>query len=98
MKIPWETFERETIGHLRALVRLNTTNPPGNERIAADYLASALGAEAIPAVIAESAPTRSNLIARIEGSDSELAPLMLSSHTDVVPVEAARWSRDPFGG
>ncbi|MBE3603647.1 M20/M25/M40 family metallo-hydrolase [bacterium] len=98
MKIPWETFERETIDHLRALVRLNTTNPPGNERIAADYLAAALGAEAIPTVIAESAPTRSNLIARIEGSDSELAPLMLSSHTDVVPVEAARWSHDPFGG
>lgn len=98
MKIPWETFERETISHLRALVRLDTTNPPGNERIAADYLAAALGAEAIPAVIAERAPTRSNLIARIEGSDSELAPLMLSSHTDVVPVEAARWSHDPFGG
>jgi acetylornithine deacetylase/succinyl-diaminopimelate desuccinylase-like protein len=98
MKISWEAFERETIDHLRALVRLNTTNPPGNERIAADYLAAALGAEAIPAVIAESAPTRSNLVARIEGSDSELAPLMLSSHTDVVPVEAARWSHDPFGG
>ncbi len=98
MKIPWETFERETIDHLRALLRLNTTNPPGNERIAADYLAAALGAEAIQAVIAESAPARSNLIARIEGSDPELAPLMLSSHTDVVPVEAARWARDPFGG
>ncbi len=98
MKIPWETFERETIDHLRALVRLDTTNPPGNERIAADYLAAALGAEAIPAVIAEGAPTRSNLIARIEGRDPELSPLMLSSHTDVVPVEAARWSRDPFGG
>ncbi len=98
MKIPWESFERRTIDHLRALVRLNTTNPPGNERLAADYLAAELGGAGIDPVIVEAAPTRANLIARIPGHDPTLAPLMLSSHTDVVPVEAARWSRDPFGG
>lgn len=98
MKIPWETFERQIIGQLRALIRLNTTNPPGNERIAADYLAAELGHEGIELAIVEAAPGRANLIARIAGSDPALAPLMLSSHTDVVPVEAARWSRDPFGG
>ncbi len=98
MKIPWETFERETIGQLRALIRLNTTNPPGNERIAADYLAAELGGAGIEPAIVEAVPDRANLIARIAGSDPALAPLMLSSHTDVVPVEAARWSRDPFGG
>lgn len=98
MKIPWETFERETIDQLRALIRLNTANPPGNERIAADYLAAELGGAGIEPAIVEAAPDRANLIARIAGSDPALAPLMLSSHTDVVPVEAARWSRDPFGG
>ncbi|MGH7840539.1 MAG: M20/M25/M40 family metallo-hydrolase [Steroidobacteraceae bacterium] len=97
MKTPWASFERETLDNLRALIRYDTTNPPGNERRAADYLASALTAAGLPATIVEAAPTRANLIARLDGSDRALGPLMLSSHTDVVPVEAARWSRAPFG-
>jgi len=96
MRIPWESFEQETLDNLRALIRLNTTNPPGNERIAADYLAAALAREGIEYATVESAPTRANLIARIPGRDRSKPPLMLSSHTDVVPVEAARWSRPPF--
>jgi acetylornithine deacetylase/succinyl-diaminopimelate desuccinylase-like protein len=97
MKTPWANFERETLDNLRALIRLDTSNPPGNERCAADYLAFALTAAGLPATIVEAAPTRANLIARIRGIDRALGPLMLSSHTDVVPVEAARWSRAPFG-
>jgi len=97
MKIAWESFERETLDHLRALIRLDTTNPPGNERIAADYLGAALGREAIESVTVEPQPTRANLIARIAGRDRARPPLMLSSHTDVVPVEAGRWTREPFG-
>src|SRR5579863_523252 len=97
MKTPWASFERETLDNLRALIRLDTTNPPGNERCAADYLASALTAAGLPATIVEAAPTRANLIARLGGNDRALGPLMLSSHTDVVPVEASRWSHAPFG-
>lgn len=96
MKTAWEAFERETLEHLRGLIRLNTINPPGNEQLAADYLAHALGAAGIEPVIITPAPSRANLIARLPGRDRSLPPLMLSSHTDVVPVEAARWSRDPF--
>lgn len=94
MRTPWESVEREALEHLRALIRRDTVNPPGNERIAADLLASALGAEGIGSVVLEKEPTRANLIARLEGGSE--APLMLSSHTDVVPVEPARWSRAPF--
>lgn len=97
MKQAWETFERETIDHLRALVRLDTTNPPGNERIAADYLDAAFARESIECATIEPKPTRVNLVARVAGSDRSRPPLMLSSHTDVVGVEAGRWSRDPFG-
>ena len=89
MKIPWDNFERETIDHLRALVRLDTTNPPGNERLAADYLGAALGREAIECVTVEPQPTRTNLVARVAGRDRSRPSLMLSSHTDVVPVEAS---------
>ncbi|MBF6560486.1 MAG: M20/M25/M40 family metallo-hydrolase [Candidatus Binataceae bacterium] len=97
MTISWNSFEREALDHLRALVRLDTANPPGNERLAADYLRAALEREAIAAVTIEPQPSRANLIARIAGSDRTNPPLMLSSHTDVVPVEAASWTRDPFG-
>jgi acetylornithine deacetylase/succinyl-diaminopimelate desuccinylase-like protein len=97
MRIPWESFQRETLDHLRALIRLDTTNPPGNERIAADYIAAALWRDGVEPTRIEPAPLRTNLVARVAGRDRAKAPLMLSSHTDVVPVEAARWTRAPFG-
>ena len=97
MRTSWDSFERETLDHLCALVRLDTTNPPGNERIAADYIADALGAHGISSVIRESAPARASLVAQIAGTDSSKGRLLLSSHTDVVPVERDGWSREPFG-
>ncbi|MGH7933525.1 MAG: M20/M25/M40 family metallo-hydrolase [Candidatus Binataceae bacterium] len=97
MRTSWASFEQETLENLRALVRLDTTNPPGNERIAADYLAAALRREGIESTIIESASTRANLTARLDGRYPSMGALMLSSHTDVVPVEAARWTRAPFG-
>src|SRR5229473_6955196 len=98
MRTPWERFERETLGNLQALIRLDTTNPPGNERRAADFIAHGLIAAAIETTIIEPQPTRANLIARFPGRDQTRPPLMLSSHTDVVPVESRRWTRSPFGG
>jgi acetylornithine deacetylase/succinyl-diaminopimelate desuccinylase-like protein len=96
MRTTWEKFEQETLAHLRELIMLDTTNPPGNERLATDYLAAALKRDAVDPIIVESAPMRANLIARLAGRDPAKPPLMLSSHTDVVPVEAARWTRPPF--
>jgi len=96
MKTAWHSFEQETLDHLRALIRLNTTNPPGNEQIAAAYLARALGETGIEPVMIAPEPDRTNLIVRLSGRDRSAPPLMLSSHTDVVPVEAGRWTREPF--
>ena len=98
MALPWAAVEREALSSLRDLVRLDTSNPPGNERIAADYIGSALGQHGIDAIVREGVPTRANLVARIKGRDSTKAPLLLSSHTDVVPVETDGWSRPPFSG
>ena len=97
LRTPWDSFEREVLEYLRALIRFDTSNPPGNERLATDFIAATLGAEGIASVVLEKEPTRANLVARLKG-DAGAAPLMLSSHTDVVPVETARWSRAPFGG
>ncbi len=96
MRTPWDTFERETLANLRELIRLDTTNPPGNERIATDFIAATLGRCGIEATVIESAPARASLIARVAGRDRAKPPLMLSSHTDIVPVEAERWTHPPF--
>jgi acetylornithine deacetylase/succinyl-diaminopimelate desuccinylase-like protein len=96
MRTPWDTFEQETLANLRELIRLDTTNPPGNERIATDFIAATLGRCGIEAAVIESAPARASIIARLAGRDRAKPPLMLSSHTDVVPVEAERWTHPPF--
>lgn len=98
MKLSWQSFEQETLDNLRALIRLDTSNPPGNERLAADFMAGVLARAGVASVLCEAEPGRTNLVARIKGGDGANAPLMLSAHTDVVPVEAERWSRAPFGG
>ena len=55
MRISWQTIQQEALDRLRALIRLDTSNPPGNERIAVDYLAEVLGAHGIDSVIREGA-------------------------------------------
>jgi acetylornithine deacetylase/succinyl-diaminopimelate desuccinylase-like protein len=87
----------EAVEHLRALLRLDTTNPPGNERPAIDHIAAALRREGIEPRILEPAPGRANLVARLRG-DGSAPPLLLTSHVDVVTAEPARWTHGPFSG
>ncbi len=83
--------------HLQNLIRLNTSNPPGNEILAAQYLSGVLGQAGYEPEIVESAPGRGSVVARFRGDGSQ-RPLLLYNHLDVVPVERDQWSRDPFGG
>lgn len=83
------------VRRLQDLIRIDTTNPPGNERAACDYLAAVLTGAGIPFQILESAPGRANLVARLKG-DGSLPPLLLTSHLDVVPAERERWRCQPF--
>jgi len=85
------------ITHLQNLIRLNTTNPPGNEILAANYLAGHLQQAGYETSVIESAPGRGNVITRFKGSGDK-RPLLLYNHLDVVPVETDQWSHDPFGG
>ena len=85
------------IEYLRALVRFDTTSPPGNERIATDYIAAILASEGIESTVVESAPTRANLVARLKAENPTGRPVMLMGHTDVVSVERDKWDHDPFG-
>lgn len=85
------------VEYLQALVRLDTTSPPGNERQATDYIAALLAAEGIESTVVESAPTRANLVARLKADNPTGKPVMLMGHTDVVSVERDKWDHDPFG-
>jgi acetylornithine deacetylase/succinyl-diaminopimelate desuccinylase-like protein len=82
---------------LQDLIRIDTTNPPGLEMKACQYLAAIFDREKIPCKILESEPGRANLVARLKGNGA-LKPLLLTSHLDVVPVEREHWRFDPFGG
>jgi acetylornithine deacetylase/succinyl-diaminopimelate desuccinylase-like protein len=95
--IDWEAVRDEVTGHLQALLRLNTVNPPGNEIQAADYLAGVVRQAGLEPVVVESAPGRGNLVVRLRGSGGG-RPVMLMGHTDVVSVEPEKWTHDPFAG
>jgi acetylornithine deacetylase/succinyl-diaminopimelate desuccinylase-like protein len=91
----WSHMSDETVHQLQALIRLDTTNPPGREILAAEYLAKLLRAEGLEPVVLESAPGRGNLVVRLRGS-GEAAPLLLYGHLDVVGAEPAHWQHPPF--
>ena len=87
----------ETIERLQALIRFDTTNPPGNELELAKYLVKALEGAGIQTTLLEPAPNRAAVIARLKGNGSK-RPVMLMAHMDVVGVEREKWSVDPFAG
>jgi acetylornithine deacetylase/succinyl-diaminopimelate desuccinylase-like protein len=96
----WDAATQETVQNLACLIRLETVNPPGNESLAVAAIKEILDREGVSSgdlAILESAPRRANLIVRLHG-DGSRQPLLLSGHTDVVPVEPEHWSRAPFGG
>src|ERR1700674_5250929 len=91
---------KEAQGWLADLVRINTSNPPGNELAAAKYVAGILEKEGITPEILEVTPGRSAVVARLRSSamaDPSKA-LLLVAHMDVVPVDKSKWSVDPFAG
>jgi len=94
--IDWSKPKTEVLQHLRGLIQIDTTTPPGNETKAVEYLKRALEAEGIPVKTFALDPNRGNLVARIKGNGSR-RPLLLMAHTDVVPVQPAKWPVDPFG-
>jgi acetylornithine deacetylase/succinyl-diaminopimelate desuccinylase-like protein len=82
---------------LQELIRVDTTNPPGNETAAAEVLQAYLGGSGVEVELYARIPERANLVARIPGR-SDGPKLLFLSHTDVVLADAAEWSADPFGG
>ncbi|MCL6481013.1 MAG: M20/M25/M40 family metallo-hydrolase [Firmicutes bacterium] len=99
-RVDLDKLSEEALEWLAGLIRIDTTNPPGNELAAARYLAEILRREGLRAEVFESAPGRGIVIARLQAGaipDPSRA-LLLVGHTDVVGVEPEHWSTNPFGG
>jgi acetylornithine deacetylase/succinyl-diaminopimelate desuccinylase-like protein len=96
-QIDWHGVRDEATEILSNYIRINTTNPPGNEMEAARYLEGILRREGIESSIYEPARRRANLMAVVPGEKRGNA-LVLLNHMDVVPVEKDKWDLNPFGG
>lgn len=93
--IDWPAIDEETMRHFQALVRLDTSDPPGGELPAVEYLKRVLEADGIETKVFSVEPNRPNLVARIKGNGSK-RPLLVMGHTDVVNVDAKKWKHGPF--
>ena len=89
-------FEAETIQHFQALLKIDTSSPPGNETKAVDYLKSVFEKEGIPYQVFAKDPSRANIVARIKGNGKK-RPILILGHTDVVTIDPTKWTHPPFG-
>src|SRR5689334_20559824 len=88
---------REAEANLVNYLRIDTSNPPGNESAGARFLQQLLTKEGIDARLVGDDPARQSVYARLASGSNEKA-LLLLHHIDVVPADAARWTKPPFGG
>src|SRR5258706_6318058 len=94
--VDWTRQKAEILRHYRSLVQIDTSNPPGNETKAVEYLKKVFDSEGIPSKVFALEPARANLVARLKGNGKK-RPLLLMAHTDVVGVQREKWPVDPFG-
>ncbi|WP_299538269.1 M20/M25/M40 family metallo-hydrolase [uncultured Streptomyces sp.] len=91
----------EAVAFTSDLIRIDTTNRGGGdcrERPAAEYVAERLAAAGLEPTLLERTPGRTNVVARIAGTDPAADALLVHGHLDVVPAEAADWTVHPFSG
>ena len=93
--VDWTKLESETFDHFTSLIRIDTSNPPGDETKAVNYLKPILDRAGIATEVFALDPSRANLVARIKGNGSK-RPIIIMGHTDVVGVQRDKWPVDPF--
>jgi acetylornithine deacetylase/succinyl-diaminopimelate desuccinylase-like protein len=93
--IDWAKVNPEILRHYSALLKIDTSSPPGNETKAVDYLKGVLDREGIAYQVFAMEANRANLVARVKGNGSK-RPIIVMGHTDVVGVQRDKWTLDPF--
>lgn len=91
----WTKIEEETLRHFQAILRIDSSDPPGNEAPVVEYLKAVLEREGIETKIFANDPNRPNLVARLRGNGKK-RPVLIMGHTDVVKVDPAKWTHPPF--
>jgi acetylornithine deacetylase/succinyl-diaminopimelate desuccinylase-like protein len=92
---PQDAMAARARRYLAAMIRLNTTNPPGHETRVARYIKGVLDSDGVPCELLGGDPARLNVVARL-GSSGKRRPLLLMAHSDVVPADQAQWSVPAF--
>jgi acetylornithine deacetylase/succinyl-diaminopimelate desuccinylase-like protein len=95
--IAWPPYQDETVQLMREYLRINTSNPPGNELAAAEFFHGLFERAGIPNTIYPYAPGRADFCAILKG-DGTLRPLILLNHMDVVQADPNSWRLPPFSG
>ncbi len=93
--LDWAKIEEETMRHFQAILRIDSSDPPGHEAPVVAYLKSVLNREGIETKIFALDPKRPNLVARLRGNGKK-RPILIMGHTDVVSVDPAKWKHPPF--
>jgi acetylornithine deacetylase/succinyl-diaminopimelate desuccinylase-like protein len=91
----WTKVNEETLRHYQTIIRFDTTDPPGHEAPAADYIRQILEAEGIPTKVFALESKRPNVVARLKGTGRK-RPLLIMGHTDTVNVDPSKWKFGPF--
>jgi acetylornithine deacetylase/succinyl-diaminopimelate desuccinylase-like protein len=95
--VDWDAIGEESSRYLVDLVRIDSSNPPGNETRVAEYLQAILRGEGLQPSLHALDPDRANLVVRYKGNGSK-RPILIMGHTDVVGVQADKWTEPPFDG
>ena len=93
--IPWPYYQDMAVDLMRQYLRINTSNPPGNEIETARFFKTIFDKYGIQNEIFEYKPNRANILARLKGNGSK-RPIILLSHMDVVNADPTAWRVDPF--
>jgi acetylornithine deacetylase/succinyl-diaminopimelate desuccinylase-like protein len=96
-EVDWAAVEREATTLLSEYIRIDTSNPPGNETAAARFWAAKFGEAGLETQLFESEPGRGSVLVRLRGTGKR-RPVVLLNHLDVVSAEAERWKHPPFDG
>ncbi|HEY8461275.1 MAG TPA: M20/M25/M40 family metallo-hydrolase [Blastocatellia bacterium] len=96
-EVNWDEIQQEALDLFIQYLRIDTTNPPGNEIRAAEFFAGICKREGIEHQVFEPFPGRATIWARLRGDGSK-RPIILLNHTDVVPHDKDFWTVGAFSG